>query len=327
MPQIIQAHNLKAYYAIRSYLNVETYIHAIDDINLYINDSEILGIAGESGCGKSTLIKVLLGLIPSNLKILDGKVIYNLEKNSFDLFSLDKETLRKMRWKIFSYIPQGSMNVLNPTMRIRNHFFEIIRAHQSNIEKEEIGILIEKHIKELGLPSEVLASYPHQLSGGMRQRVVIALATILKPSIIFADEPITALDVITQRGVMQMLSEVQKKMRNSIVLVTHDMGVHAEIANRLIVLYAGKIVETGLTEDIFDKPAHPYTQYLLKSLPQIGDKTKKIGIGGLPPSLSNPPRGCRFHPRCPFVAAICKEKDPEIIKVNSEHYASCHFIR
>jgi len=325
MRPLIQAHDLKAYYVVRSLLDEETYIRAVDGINISLNNSEILGIAGESGCGKSSLIKVLSGLIQPPLKVFGGKIIYNIGKKSFDLLSLDEETLRKMRWEIFSYIPQGSMSVLNPTMRIRNHFFEIIKAHKRDMEKEEANKLIENHIRELGLPAEVLTSYPHQLSGGMRQRVVIALSTILKPKIIFADEPITALDVITQRGVMQMLLEVQKKLHNSIILVTHDMGVHAEITDRVAILYAGKIVEVGLTNDIYEKPAHPYTHYLLKSLPQIGDETKKISIEGLPPPLDNPPEGCRFHPRCPLATRKCKEEEPQLKKIDRDHFVACHF--
>lgn len=324
MRPIILTNNLKAYYVLESPYGEKEYIHAVDNVNLFVNNVEIFGIAGESGCGKSTLIKVLYGLVTPPLTVFDGKVIYSVDGDGFDLFSLDEKDLRGMRWKIFSYIPQGSMSVLNPTMRIKNHFFEIIKAHQRDIERKEAAELIEEHIEELGLPIEVLSSYPHQLSGGMRQRVVIALSTLLKPKVIFADEPTTALDVIVQRGVMQMLLKVQKSLQNSLVLVTHDMGVQAEITDRIAIMYAGKMIEIAPTEEIFETPCHPYTRYLIGSLPQIGDKTKRVSIRGSPPPLNNPPKGCRFHPRCPNTKDRCEKEEPPLRKIDSERFVACH---
>jgi len=324
MKPLVEAKNLKAYYVLQSPYGEEEYVYAVDNVNLFINEDENFGIAGESGCGKSTLLKILYGLIDPPLRVFDGEVVFNLDNQSFDLLSLNSEELNSLRWKTISYIPQGSMNVLNPTMRIRKHFMQVIKIHQRNITETEAEKLIKEHMEELGLPVDVLRSYPHQLSGGMRQRVVIALSTILRPRIIFADEPTTALDVVVQRGVIQMLRDIKKRLRNSLVLVTHDMGVQAEITDRIAIMYAGKIVEIGPAEDVFEKPYHPYTRFLIDSLPMIGDKTKKQGMRGLPPSLREPPIGCRFFPRCPQRNDLCGKEDPPMIKIAPERFVACH---
>jgi len=322
MTTIIEVSKLKAYYALESY-SERCYIHAVDDVSFFINKNEVFGIAGESGCGKSTLVKVLYGFIKPPLTVISGSVTYKLGDNMINILSLKDEELRKLRWNVISYIPQSSMNVLNPTMRIKDQFLEVIKAHRGINDKNKINELIEKHIQELGLPLEVLTSFPHQLSGGMRQRVVIALATILRPKVILADEPTTALDVVVQRGVLQLLLRIHRKLKSTLVLVTHDMGVHANIADRIAIMYAGKIVEIAPTEELFENPLHPYTRFLINSLPKIGDKSKRSSVGGQPPSLRYPPPGCRFHPRCPLKKAICSEKEPPLNKVNSDHYVSC----
>jgi peptide/nickel transport system ATP-binding protein len=192
--------------------------------------------------------------------------------------------------------------------------------------RREAFELARQHIAELGLPRNILDSYPHQLSGGMRQRVTIALAALLKPRIIIADEPTTALDVVVQRGVVQLLMDIQQKLKNTIILVTHDMGVHANIANRIGIMYAGKIVEEGTTERVFDRPLHPYTQYLINSLPRFGDKTIRGSVPGSPPSLSNLPSGCPFHPRCPYVKKICTEQMPDLVNLISNHKVACWLV-
>jgi len=324
MSMIVETDGLKAYYAIEID-GVKQYVRAVDDVSLSIEKDKILGIAGESGCGKSTLIKALYGLIHPPLTIVHGKVFYFINENKVNIFSLREDEVRRNRWVVASYIPQGSMSVLNPTVKIRSQFLDVIKAHQKDVDKKEAEKLIEKHILELGLPVEVLNSYPHQLSGGMRQRAVIALATILKPKIIFADEPTTALDVIVQRGVIQMLLRVRREFESTLILVTHNMGIHAQVTDRMAIMYAGKIVELATTEEIFENPLHPYTRYLISSLPKIGDKSKKIGISGRPPSLLNPPSGCRFHTRCPIAKAICNENVPPLTEMEPDHYVSCHF--
>ena len=183
------------------------------------------------------------------------------------------------------------------------------------------------HVNRLGLPTDVLNSYPHQLSGGMRQRVAIALATVFQPSLIIADEPTTALDVVVQRGVLQMLKDIQAMSSNTVLLVTHDMAVHANVADRVMIMYAGRIAEEAPTEIIFNAPLHPYTQHLIHSLPMIGERSNKASLRGTPPNLANPPSGCRFHPRCPYVMDICRTEVPEMVTVREHHRVACHLVK
>jgi peptide/nickel transport system ATP-binding protein len=319
--EITKVSNVRAYYKIFGGGEDSRYVRAVDDISFSLYNSEILGIAGESGCGKSTLIKVLYGLVDPPLVLLNGDVIYRIGDEEISI--RDRRFKRKVQWKVCSYIPQSSMSVLNPVMRIKDHFFKIIQAHFRDIDERELYEDIEKHVQRLGLPVEALTSFPHQLSGGMRQRVVIALATFLKPRVILADEPTTALDVINQRGVLQLLIRIQREMRNTVVIVTHDMGVHAQTAQRLMVMYAGKIVELASTEEIFKNSYHPYVRILIDSLPFIGDKKRRPSLKGRPPSLLNPPSGCRFHPRCPFAEDACKRGEPPLVEVSYGHYVSC----
>ncbi|ACI19986.1 ABC transporter ATP-binding protein [Dictyoglomus thermophilum] len=319
--EILKIENLRAYY-ITSLYGVERRVRAVDNVSLEVMENEILGIAGESGCGKSTLLKTMIGLIKPPLTILGGKITYKFDGKDIDIVS-QKEEINNLRWKVFSYVPQGSMSVLNPTRKIIKTFEDLLKVHLKIEGKEEIKKLSEEHLKALGLPSEVLTSYPHQLSGGMRQRVTIALSTLLKPKVIIADEATTALDVVVQRGVIQLLKRIQSEFKNSIIIVTHDMGVHANIADRIVIMYAGKILEVGSAKDIFKNPLHPYTKYLIDSLPKIGDKTFKKSVPGAPPSLLNPPTGCRFHPRCGMAMEVCKENVPALIDVGSGHKVAC----
>lgn len=322
---VVKVEKVKAYYVTGIY-GIKRTIKAIEDISLEINKNEILGIAGESGCGKTTLIKVLFGMIKPPLTVLGGKVVYNLGDENADILSMPSDQLTKLRWKEVSYIPQGSMSVLNPVRRIKKTFQDFIGTHRRMEKKEDFEILVRNYLRDLGLPLGVLASYPHQLSGGMRQRVTVALATILKPRIIFADEPSTALDVVVQRGVIQLLKRIQKEQKSTLVLVTHDMAVHANIADRIAIMYAGKIIEEARTSVIFKGSLHPYTKYLIDSLPRIGDKGYRVSVPGTPPPLSNPPKGCRFHPRCPNTREMCKEKIPLLVDVGDGHKVACSCI-
>ena len=325
MPPIIETNNLKAYYITRAY-GVERTVKAVDDISLQINESEIYGIAGESGCGKSTLLKVMLGGFKPPLTVVDGSVTYHLDDQAIDSASLTEKQRRDLRWKKMSYIPQGSMHVLNPVRRIRNTFHDFIAAHR-HMTKAESFEMTRAYLSELGLPEKVLNAYPHQLSGGMRQRVTIALATILWPKLIFADEPTTALDVVVQRGVIQLLREIQQRESCTLVLITHDMGVHANLADRIAVLYAGKVVEEADTRTILTQPRHPYTQFLIKSLPSLDERAERVSIPGRPPALDNPPDGCRFHPRCPVALSTCRTIAPPLVPIDETgHRAACHTI-
>ncbi len=324
MTTIVEATNLRAHYITRAY-GVERTVRAVDDISLQVKEGEIYGIAGESGCGKSTLLKVLLGAHRPPLTVVEGSVNYRFGDRQVDVLSSDERITREVRWREVSYIPQGSMHVLNPVRRISSSFHDFITAHQS-VSKQEAYDLARNCLRELGLPEKVLSSYPHQLSGGMRQRVTIALATVLWPKLIFADEPTTALDVVVQRGVIQLLRDIQRTKGCTMVLITHDMGVHANLADRIAVVYAGKIVEEADTRTILKNPRHPYTQYLIKSLPKLDDRTERVSIPGRPPALDNPPSGCRFHPRCPLAMDKCRTIDPSMIEVRPGHRAACHVV-
>jgi len=284
----------------------------------------VFGIAGESGCGKSTLLKILYGHIKPPLTLKQGSVeLYTGGEKPINISSLSlKEHQRTVWWKRISYIPQASMNVLNPTMRARAHFAEMLKIHMG-MSKEEAYSKAEEYAESIGLPRDALNAFPHQLSGGMRQRTVIAMAVLLKPELVLADEPSSALDVITQRTALTFLKDVQRGLGNTLVLVTHDMGVQAVLTDRVAVMYAGKIVEIGETAGIFEKPLHPYTRALVDSLPRLGDKSQRAGLGGQPPDLRRPPAGCRFHPRCAHAMDVCSREEPQLVRRGDRSHAAC----
>ena len=324
MTTVVEVKDLRAYYITEAY-GVRRTDKAVDGISLAIRQNEIYGIAGESGCGKSTLLKVLLGMVTPPLTVVGGSVTYDFGDGAIDVLSLSDAELREMRWRDVSYIPQGSMHVLNPVRRIRDTFRDFIGVHLKSTPRERDD-MVRRDLSDLGLPDKVLVSYPHQLSGGMRQRVTIALATILSPMLIVADEPSTALDVVVQRGVIQLLEEIRQRTRNAMVVVTHDMGVHANLTDRVAVLYAGQLVEEADTKTLFAQPQHPYTQHLIQSLPKIDDKAERVSIPGRPPALDNPPTGCRFHPRCPYVMEICRTETPTLAHVGPNHRVACFLV-
>lgn len=312
--------------AVSAQYNILTgYVKAVDKVDFEVKANEIFGIAGESGCGKSTLLKVMYDLISYPLEISHGSV--EIHSRGDDQKIYRNGEINKSWWKVISYVPQGAMHVMNPVKKIKTQFFDSISKYHGKQNKKQLEQDIIRYLKELELPPEVLKAYPHQLSGGMRQRVLIALATFLKPDIVLADEPTTALDVIVQRGILTMLSQVQKKMKNSMVIVSHDMGVHYQITNRMGIMYAGQMIEIGPTEQIFENPKHPYTKMLINALPRIGDNSQKEGIPGTPPSLHHPPAGCRFAQRCAFATDVCRTIEPLRTKVGDEHYASCHLLQ
>ncbi len=344
---ILKAEGLKSFY-ILDFHGTQKVVKAVNGVDLEIQENEVYGIAGESGCGKTTLLKALVVAIEPPLRLIEGKVYYRMTNpedidaaairppssldaeedrwetgDEIDVFALSAEAKRKLRWEYVSYVPQGSMSVLNPVIKVKETYRDFIGSHVSGQTKDEIFETARRQIAELGLPRKILDAYPHQLSGGMRQRVTIALAALLEPRIIICDEPTTALDVVVQRGVVQLLKDIQERLRNTIILVTHDMGVHANIADRIGIMYAGKIVEEATTEAIFGDPRHPYTQYLIDSLPRFGDKTTRKSVPGSPPSLIDLPSGCAFHPRCPYVLDICTKQTPSLIESDSGHKVAC----
>ncbi len=316
--------DLRAYYVTRT-SSLQRTVHALEDVSLRIPEGQVYGIAGESGCGKSTLLKVLLGMVEPPLTVVSGSVHYRVGDQDLDVLVLSERQRRAMRWEFVSYIPQGSMHVLNPVRRVGDTFKDFISAHRpawaANSDEH-----VRRYIDELGLPQRVLRAYPHQLSGGMRQRVTIALATILTPRLILADEPTTALDVVVQRGVIQLLEDIRVRTGSTLVLVTHDMGVHANLADRILVLYAGQVVEEADTSALFEQPLHPYTQYLINSLPRLDHQAERVSIPGRPPALDRPPAGCRFHPRCPYAMEVCKVSVPRLESSQPGHRVACHLV-
>jgi peptide/nickel transport system ATP-binding protein len=303
-----------------SYLTRRGEVKAVDGVSLGLYKGEILGIAGESGCGKSTLAAAILRLVKPPGIIKEGKVLYRGK----DLLRLGEEEFRLYRMTKIAYVPQGSMNSLNPVMRIRDQFMDMLKDHGLKIKKEELEERLREILSSMGLKTSILDRYPHELSGGMKQRTLIALSLIMNPEILIADEPTTALDVVSQRGVMNILRDLKDQRGTSIILITHDMAVQAELSDRMAIMYAGKIVEVGPTEEIYNEPLHPYTRLLIESIPSLGDEKPRKSIEGIPPDLVNPPKGCRFHPRCPFyIPGKCDTQEPMLIQASSGRSVAC----
>jgi peptide/nickel transport system ATP-binding protein len=324
---LLSVQDLCAYYRTEIY-GISRTVRAVDGVSFDLFPNEIYGVAGESSCGKTTLIKVISGNVKPPLKVNSGSVNYHFGAHDVDMLHISQKDLRRdVRWKEISYVMQGSMSVLNPVRKIIKTFEDIVDTHERITDKKKFLEQAREHVNRLGLPTEVLDSYPHQLSGGMRQRVVIALATVFHPSLIIADEPTTALDVVVQRGVLQMIKDIQALSDNTVLLVTHDMAVHANVADRVMIMYAGRIAEEAPTESIFNAPLHPYTQHLIRSLPMIGERSAKASLRGAPPNLANPPSGCRFHVRCPYVMDVCRTEVPDLVPVRENHRVACHLVK
>ncbi len=318
MSPVLQVQGLKAYYRTAAF-GVQREVRAVDDVSLTIEAGEIYGLAGESSSGKTTLIKTIANAIQPPLQVVAGSVVFHFKGRSVDVH---RAAMRDVRWKHLSYIMQGSMNVLNPVRRIRHSFVDFAFRHIGKPMPEFLQI-VTAHLERLHLPPDALDAYPHQLSGGMRQRVTIALATVCRPDFIIADEPTTALDVVVQKGVLAMIREVQRELGSSLIFVTHDMAVHANLTDRLGIMYAGRLVEEARTADIFRAARHPYTAHLIASLPRLGDTAPKEGLTGTPPNLAAPPAGCRFHPRCPRATDICSREAPPMAEITPGHRVAC----
>jgi len=322
---VLRTEELKTFYVLDAF-GTEKIVKAVNGVDLEIRENEVYGIAGESGCGKTTLLKALYSAIEPPLRRIGGKVFYVRDGEEIDVYSLGREEKRRLRWEYVSYVPQGSMSVLNPVKRLKDSYGDFLESHVAGKTRRDTLAIAREHLHQLGLPPKVLSAYPHQLSGGMRQRVTIALAALLGPRIMIGDEPTTALDVIVQRGVIQLLKSIQETLKNTIVLVTHDMGVHANVADRIGIMYAGVMIEEAAVERVFEKPLHPYTQYLIESLPKFGDKSLKKSAPGSPPSLAELPGGCPFHPRCPHAMDVCVQKMPDIVTIGEDHKVACWLV-
>ena len=322
MANVLEVKNLKAYY-LMNYFGVSREVRAVDDITMSIGRNEVYGIAGESSSGKTSFIKVLAAAMRPPLRVVGGSATYDFGNGmEVDVTAAREQDIEAIRWRHLSYIMQGSMSVLNPLRRV-GKIFEDFASRPLGLSGSAFRNLVIDHLWRLKLSPEVLNAYPHELSGGMRQRVTIGLATVCKPQFIIADEPTTALDVVVQKDVLGLIKSLQVDMGSSIVFVTHDMSVHANIADRIGIMYAGRLVEEGPTRQMFTSPKHPYTAHLVASLPRIGDTTRRPALEGRPPSLAAPPAGCRFHPRCPLAIDKCKTEVPPLVTIGPGHRTAC----
>jgi peptide/nickel transport system ATP-binding protein len=312
---ILQVRNLRVTYYTR-----QGPLRAVNDISFDLQAGERLGLVGESGSGKSTTAQALMRLIKLPGKIESGQVLLN----GLSLLELPEERMRKIRLAEIALVSQGAMNSLNPVARVRAQIEDALRDHGVKLNRRERAARIGDLLQRVGLPRTAAEMYPHELSGGMKQRACIAIAICLQPKIIIADEPTSALDVVVQRQVMETLETLRAELGASVILIGHDMGLMAQTVARVGVMYAGDFVEMGGVEDLFSEPLHPYTRLLMASLPSLEQKQVARGIPGLAPSLLNRPKGCPFHPRCPEVFDRCLVEEPKLQTVRPNHAVACH---
>ena len=314
--KILEVKNLKVRYLIRM-----GEVKAVNGVSFDLKRGETLGIVGESGCGKTTIGLSLMKLLPPNGRIVEGQILLNGD----DIVKMDESLVRKIRWKRISMIFQGAMNALNPVFTVGDQIAEVLMLHE-RVSKEEAYARVRELFRQVGLDPARIMDYPHQLSGGMKQRVVIAMALALNPSIVIADEPTTALDVTIQAQILDLLKRLKQRFKLSMIYITHDLAVIAEVADRIAVMYAGYIVELADSVSLFKNPIHPYSKGLIASVPTIkrAKSRRLVSIPGSPPNLVTLAKGCPFYPRCPFAKEICKEEMPEE-QIIDGHRVRCHF--
>ena len=312
---LLEVEGLKVYYTTRRGV-----VKAVDDVSFTLEQGHHLGLIGESGCGKTTTGRAIIRVLPRNARIVDGAIRFK----GRDLLQLNEGEMRQMRWREIATIPQSSMHALDPVYRVGDQLMEVLcdRGGYSRTEARERA---RELFALVGLDVNRLDYYPHEFSGGMKQRAVIAMALALNPSLIIADEPVTALDVIVQHQILQTFRELQERLALSVIMITHDISVVAQTCDQVAVMYAGKIVERGSVEQIFRSPFHPYTLGLENAFPNlVHPRDVLVSIEGFPPDLVTPPRGCRFNTRCPFAIEACFEQEPALQEVEPGHYVACH---
>lgn len=314
--KILTVENLKLYYRTRKGI-----VKAVDNVGFNLNKGETLAIVGESGCGKSSLSKAIIRLLPRNVHTYEGTV----QLDGTDLMKLDEEEFRKeVRWKRISMVFQGALNALNPVLKVGYQVAEPLMLHMDMDEKSALE-KAKEIIRQVGIAEAFADRYPFELSGGMRQRIVIAMALITNPELVILDEPTSALDVITQANIMNLLKKLKKEKGLTYIFITHDIGLASELADKVATMYAGQIIEIASAETFYEHPLHPYTQKLMKSVPTLKSEKEIESIPGTPPNLLNPPLGCRFHPRCEFAMDICREKEPPFF--DKGHLVKCWLYR
>lgn len=317
---LLSIEDLRVEYVLSEVLRVK----AVNKVSLNVYKGEVLGIVGESGCGKSTLAYSILRLVPPPGRIVGGRIIYYGWNPPKDITSIPEREIRKYRWREVSLIAQAAQSTLNPIMRIGEHFIDTAFAHGEK-NKERIIETAKKLLNYVMLDEGILDRYPHELSGGMKQRVIIALSLLLNPKLLILDEPTSALDLITQKCILNMLNRLKQELNLTMIFITHDLSILAEIATRIAVMYAGKIVEIAPVDNIFYDPKHPYTIGLINAIPSIvGDVHKVKSIPGIVPDLISPPPGCLFANRCPYASDICKKVDPPLKDLGGGRYVACH---
>lgn len=313
--EILKVDNLKTYFKIG-----QEELKAVDDVSFTLRQGESLGLVGESGCGKTTTALSIMKLIPKNGRIAGGKILYQGE----NLASKSNVEIRKIRWKEISIIFQGAMNALNPVLTVGEQIKEAILLHEQIDEADSRKRVLEL-FEMVEIDKKRVMQYPHEFSGGMRQRVMIAMALSCRPKIIIGDEPTTALDVMVQAQIFDLIGELRKELDMSMILITHDLSIISETCERIAVMYGGKILEMGKIEEIYENPMNPYTKLLLSSFPDLSkEKRMPSSIPGYPPNLIKPPSGCRFHPRCPIATEICSQEEPKLCCTSDTHSYSCH---
>jgi peptide/nickel transport system ATP-binding protein len=309
---VLSARDLRVWYATEA-----EPVRAVDGVTLDVRPGETLGLVGESGCGKSTLGRALLGLTPDSAGV-SGEVVYK----GRDLTAVDRSEIREMRGPELGLIFQEPMTRLNPLISVEKHFFETLKAHEPGLSKDEMRVRSLEALAGMGIPPTRFAQFPHEFSGGMRQRIMIALTLVLQPSVVVADEPTTALDVIVEAQILGILADLRENFDAALLLITHNLGIVAEACDRVAVMYAGRIVEEGEAKQVFSQPAHPYTRELLRSI--ISLQTQGLNyIPGAPPDLVDPPPGCRFHPRCPDAMRVCAQKFPVPVETPAGQRVEC----